>query len=110
MLIKFSYRKSRIENVGNHHRTIEPLHYPTQHGRLAGADFARDHDQALATFDAIVKIGHHFGMRRREVNEARVGCQREWQFFQSVKFDVHGDLRWSLALGLWSLRFTNRLS
>ena len=89
VLIELSHRQSRVEKIGHHHRTIEALHHPAQHRCLAGSDLAGHHDQALAAFDAVVKIGHHFRMRRGEVNEARVGCQREWQFRQSIKFDVH---------------------
>src|ERR1700740_3436683 len=89
VLIELSNRKARVENVGDYNQTIEPLHHPTQHRRFAGADFAGDDDQALAAFDAIVKIGHYFRVRRREVDEARVWCQPERQFFESKKFGVH---------------------
>ena len=89
MLVKLSDRQTRIEDVGDQNRAVETLHHPAKNRRLARANFARDRDQTLAAFDAVVKIGHHFGMRRREIDVARIGSQREWHFFQSVKFCVH---------------------
>src|SRR5437879_4531881 len=73
MLVELSYRQTRIEDVSDQNRTVQTLHHPAKNGRLAGADFASDCDQAFAAFDAVVKIGHHFGVRRREIDVARIG-------------------------------------
>src|SRR5437667_3207954 len=89
VLIEFWHRETGIEDVSNQHRAIEPLHHPPQHRRLSGADFTRHDDQPFTAFNAVVKVGHHFGMRRREVDVARIRCQREWQFFQPVEFKIH---------------------
>src|SRR5205807_6209312 len=78
----------------HHHGAIEALHHPAQQRRLAGADFAGHDDQAAATLDAVVQVRHHFRVRRRKVEVARIGRQREWQLFESVKFYVHRFLRW----------------
>ena len=102
MLIKLCDRQARVENVSNQHRAIETLHHPTQHRGFAGADFASHDDQAFAAFNSVVKVGHHFGVRRREIDVARIRCQREWQLFQSVKFGIHissmSGANWQFAL------------
>ena len=93
MLIELRHRQTRVEDVRDHDRAVEPLHHPAQHRRFAGADFAGHDDQAFAALDAVVKVGHHFSVRRREIDEARIRGQREWQLVQSVKLGVHDFLR-----------------
>src|ERR1051325_10589663 len=81
VLVKLSYRQSWIEDVSNQHRAIESLHHPAQYCGFASTDLARYDDQSFATLDAVVQIGHHLGVRRSEVDESRIGSEREWQFF-----------------------------
>src|SRR5215510_2319863 len=89
MLVKLRYRQTWIEDICDEHCAIETLHHPTQDRRLASTHFAGHHHESLAAFNAVVQVGHHFRVRRSEVNEARIGSQREWQLFQTVKFSVH---------------------
>src|ERR1041384_546276 len=89
VLIKLRHRQARIEDVSHEHRAIEALHHPAQDRRLAGSYFTSHHHEPLTAFNAVMQVGHHFRVRRSEVDEARVGSQREWQLFQTVKFSVH---------------------
>ena len=81
MLVKLRHRQTRVEDVGDQHRAIQTLHHPAQDRRLAGSHFAGHHHESLAAFNAVVQVGHHFRVRRSEVDEARIGSQREWQLF-----------------------------
>src|ERR1044072_3256020 len=89
VLVKLGNRQAWIEDVSNQPRPIQALHHPAQDRRLASSHFAGHHHESLAAFNAVVQVGHHFRVRRSEVNEARVGSQREWQLFETVKFCVH---------------------
>ena len=89
MLVKLGDREAWIEDVSNHDSAVQPLHHPTQDGRLTGSYFTRHHHQPFATLNSVVQVGHHFRVRWREVDEAWIGSQREWQFFEPVKFCVH---------------------
>src|SRR5438132_144827 len=62
VLVKLRDRQAGIEDVGDQHSSIQTLHHPTQNCGLPGAYFPGYYDQALTTFDAIVKVGHHFSM------------------------------------------------
>src|SRR6185295_11815217 len=89
MLVKLRHGQTRVEDVSDEHRAIQTLHHPAQDRRLSRTHFAGHHHETFAAFNAIVQVGHHFRVRRSEVNEARVGSQREWQLFQTIKFSVH---------------------
>ena len=60
-------RQSRIEDVSDEHRAVQPLHHPAQDCRLSGPYFTRHHDQAFTTLDAVVEIGHHFRVQRGRI-------------------------------------------
>ena len=113
MLVKLRNRQARIEDIGNQHCAIQSLHHPAQHRRFPRTDFAGHDDQASSAFDAVVKIGHHFGMRGREIDVARIGRQREGQFFQSVEFGVHVSSSFTGYAGilpaLWNRAFVGTL-
>jgi hypothetical protein len=85
VLVELRDRQARVEDVGDQHHPVKPPHHPAQHGRLAGPNLAGDDDQPLAALDPEPQIGHRLGVRRRKVDEARVGRQRERQLLQSIE-------------------------
>src|SRR5262245_49791716 len=60
--------------------------------RLACSDFPRQRDEALALLDAIDQSRERFPMRRRRVQESRVGRRVERPFFEPVEVQIHGNL------------------
>ena len=89
VLVELRDGHPRVEEVGDEHGAVEPVHHPAQDGRLPRPDLARDDDEALAALDAVVQVRHRLRVRGREVDEPRVGREREREFFQSVEIKVH---------------------
>jgi hypothetical protein len=89
VLVELVNAHPRVEDVADEHGAVEPLHHPPQDGGLARADLAGDDDQPLPALNPVVQVRHRLRVRRREVDEARVGRQRERQFFETVEVEIH---------------------
>src|SRR5262245_65979157 len=64
VMVELGYGQARVEDIGHQHGTIEPLHYPAQHGRLVSAVFTAYYASAFATLEAVANIGYQYGLPR----------------------------------------------
>src|SRR5690606_10902226 len=57
--------------------------------RLAGADLARELNEAAALRDAVDQVRERVGMAAAQIQVARIGRDREGLFVEAEKFGVH---------------------
>ena len=78
-----------IEEEGQLDVAFESLEERATQGGLAGADLARDRDEALALLDAVEQVRQCLAVRAGEVQKPWIGAQREGFFTQAVKRGIH---------------------
>jgi hypothetical protein len=82
-------RERRVEDERRRDVGPEVGEERAQHRRLAGADLAGDADEAAGLGEAEAKMRERFGVLRREIEEARIGCQPKGRIRQPEELFVH---------------------
>src|SRR5882672_2345942 len=93
-------RQERIEDERGEDARVELFEERAAARRLAGADVARQDDEAFLAADGLLQEGDGFLVRFAAIEEARVGCQRERRLYEPVILFVHrrvASLRGSLG-------------
>src|SRR5207244_4249548 len=87
-------RQKRIQNQRREDARVELLEKRPAARRLAGADVAREDDEAFLAADGLLQERDGFLVRFAAVEEAWIGCQREWRLYEPVILFVHRCVAW----------------
>jgi hypothetical protein len=89
-LQKLHHGELRVEDVGDVAALRDLLEEAPAHRRLAGADLAREQDEAAAAADAVEQVRQRLAVALAHVEITRVRRERERLLLQAEEAHVHG--------------------
>ena len=92
---EFRGRELRVEHERNIGLFGHALQQAANECRLAGADLAREHDEAVALRDAVDQVRERLRVTLAHEEIARVRRDRERTFVEAEEIEIHG--RWSVT-------------
>jgi len=82
-------REERVEDERREDARIELLEQGAADGRLAGADVARQDDEAFLAADGLLELGDGLFVRFAAIEKPRIRRQRERRLYEAVILLVH---------------------
>ena len=83
---------TRVEENGKFGLGFDPLQQASAKSRLAGAHFTAQDDETFAFLKPIEKMRQRLLVGVGQIEEPRVGCERERLLAKSIKGSIHAAL------------------